>query len=565
MKNWSVKLFLTVFAFAFYGLANAATCVATHTVARGETLSGILVGYGIRPTLAEISNVSAANSIQDPNRIQVDQKICFPKGFRVSTVKPMDVATLPGEKRWVNVGGAPLKGCGKKDEATINAEAWAALGISTAQQEELKTLTARENHDYVKLSPGDRFSAGTFCENGKAMAWENVVAAWPVVQAVYARTYVLADGNVWYWVMNCKNWVRGTRRAPTHDVIEELLKAPAPVALDVVVPVTSSPVAVVTEETPVAKAAVYEHQVDAYIGYGKVWHGDSHYGYAGFDWYIKQWVFVDENGKKHRLGFGADYSLGSGVAGTDGHFAWDALTLRPVAYKLEGPDGKTLRMRILVTRISDSVKADQARYENERQMYQWGPEVIFTDQGRKDSGEKLFSEHRFSLGVLFAFNKSGHQSWEGTPITDTTELLKVKGMIRGGARLYVYDLDGGYRTFVQTGFSAQWPNVARSVGLSVGIEGPDELWTVFVGPNFDLKQHTHSFGAEVSLQIGKAYLHYQGLAAQSGLIGAVECIEDGAYAYFPSKGVLVSGTCPKDTETGMTIPDAPQQQAPRSG
>lgn len=343
---------------------------------------------------------------------------------------------------------------------------------------------------------------------------------------------------------------------------------PIPVVVPpVVVPVPpiATPAPVPTpepKEVPKADGAVYEHQVDAYVGYGKVWHGPSHYGYAGFDWYLKQWVFVDEDGKTHRLGFGADYSAGSGQAGTDGKFNWDALTLRPVAYKIEGKDGKTLRLRILVTRIRDGVVADQGRYQNERTMYQWGPEVIFTDQGRKDAGHKWWSEHRFSAAVLFAFHKSGSHSWEGTPITDTTELLKVKGMIRAGARLYIYDFDGGYRTFVQAGASVQWPNVARSVGISVGVEGPDELWTVFVGPNFDLKQHTWSFGAEVSLQVGKAYLLYRGKAAQAGIMSAVECVERDGFAYNPSTGVMTPGSCPKDAAAKPVLISASPQAEP---
>jgi LysM repeat protein len=290
------------------------------------------------------------------------------------------------------------------------------------------------------------------------------------------------------------------------------------------------------------------NQVDAYIGAGKVWHQDSHYGYIGFDWYYKCWVLIDKDGGVHKLGFGADYALGSGHAGTDGTFKWDMLKLRPVAYKYEGTDGKTLRIRGAIARLRDGVTADQARFDNSRQMWFWGPDVIFTDQGRKDEGEKWFSEYRLSASALFAFDKNGSQSWQGNEITDTAELLKLNGMVSVGTRLYIRDFDNGKRIFVQAGLSAQWPNVSRNLGLSVGLDGEDELWTVWTGPSFDLKQDSWSGVAEVSLNLGNMYLHRQGLARQLGIEMAVECVEGEGYAYYPEKGLLLPGACPKDAK-----------------
>jgi hypothetical protein len=328
-----------------------------------------------------------------------------------------------------------------------------------------------------------------------------------------------------------------------------------PEAPAVVTPKVTTP-AIVGGEEPMGppeeeKSAVaeYEHQVDAYIGYGKVWHDKSHYGYVGFDWYLKQWVFVDKDGNKNSLGFGADYSFGDGKAGT-GTFQWDAITLRPVAYKIEFEGGKeVLRWRAVLMRISDSAEA--GLYRNRREIYYWGEEQIFTNATRKADGKKWFSEYRLSSSILFAFRKSGDQSYMGRQITDTEELLKVKGMIRAGARLYVYDFDK-VRTFVQAGLSIQWPDVARSVGVSVGVEDQDELWTVFVGPTFDIKNHTRSFGAEVSVQVGKAYLMRRSFAAWLGIQMAEECREGGGWAYYVDTGLMVKGSCSKDTTATIT-------------
>lgn len=525
----------------------------SHTVAKGETLAGIAKLHGL-----DWKELCVHNKLTDCHVIRPDQELSL---------------AVSDEDKVLTKKAAPSRYFEPKNRYTVIDCSKTKLGYC---------VFSRPGGDPVCRADQLSILVRDFkVSKEDALAWTGVSKERKLMKAGtlidglsfghgYWQGPVLVKQDMWYTEGEIAGQVIGQFDKCCNTFPVKKLSPPVPAVIPpaVVVPPEPAPEPAIPaepEEAPLPKAdaAAYEHQVDAYTGYGRVWHGDSHYGYAGFDWYLKQWVFVDEDGKTHRLGFGADYSAGSGVAGTDGKFHWDALTLRPVAYKIEGTDGKTLRLRILVTRIRDGVVADQGRYQNERTMWQWGPEVIFTDQGRKDAGHKWWSEHRFSAAVLFNFHKSGSHSWEGTPITDTTELLKVKGMVRAGARLYIYDLDGGMRTFVQAGASVQWPNVARSVGISVGIDGPDELWTVFAGPNFDLKNHTHSFGVEVSLQIGKAYLHYRGLAAQKGLIQAVECIERDGFAYNPSTGVLTSGSCPKDAAAGtVSLVNALQPQAP---
>lgn len=544
--TWMVVLILCT----FFGMTQANAEV--YTVRAGDTL-GKIAGKNWKA-------VCEMNSLKNCNMIRVGQRLELGMAS-VHSVKT--VTKSVSEFRWTRVGGAPLTNCGGKTASTLNEEAWMNLNLTHHEKHDLREMIVLGAHQNTFVQSGEHYKAVAFCKNGSVSFKHNVVTAWvPGSVVVLARTYVLTTGRKLHWVRNCNNWVLDTpvvstpvvvADPPKEESVQVVADPPKEESVPVVIPpeteIPTPPPSVLEEKK---SSGVCAHQVDAYTGAGKVWNKDSHYGYIGFDWYVKQWSFIDECGETHRLGFGADYAAGSGQAGTDGTFRWDAITLRPVAYKYTGTDGKTLRIRILITRVRDGVKADMDRYQNERTIFEWGPEVIFTDQGRKDSGHKWFSEHRASVAVLFAFNKSGSHSWEGTPITDTAELLKVKGMVRAGARLYIYDLDGGQRVFVQAGLSAQWPNVARSLGVSVGLDGPDELWTVFVGPNFDLKEHTHSFGVEVSLQIGKAYLYFRGLAAQSGLLSAVECIESDGNAYFPSTGVLVSGTCPKDTATGAT-------------
>ena len=545
---------LVVLALALFGVFNAVA--GAVVVKKGDTLSGL---FGARAT-----EKCQLNKLADCNRIYVGQVL---RTSAETVQAPADASCIklnvdPYNRYFeVNVERT-LRGIDALTSLTpeqkVKAKRLVSSGIRpipTLIQNQIFREMLSGAGDKVKHVYGKRVCSPA--EGGRP-------------EAMYV--YDLGDGSAFALPIGCGNGsvtdvlIRRREEPPVTSPpaipasappTQPAAPAPAPqptAPAPAPAPVTSAP-------PPAAPAAIaYEHQVDAYTGYGRVWHGDSHYGYAGFDWYLRQWVLVDADGKTHRLGFGADYASGSGQVTPDGNFKWDALTLRPVAYKIEGTDGKTLRLRFLVTRVRDGVVADAGRYENDRKLWYWGPEVIFTDRGRKDAGEKWWSEHRFSAALLFAFKKSGSHSWEGQPITETTELLKVQGMLRAGARLYVYDTEHGFRTFVQAGLSVQWPNVARSVGLSVGVESDDELWTAFVGPNFDLKEGTWSFGAEVSLQIGRAYLIYRGLAAQTGIQAAVECVErEGGFAYFSATSLPVSGTCPKDAATGTSQPQQPPQ------
>jgi len=549
-KEHIMKKLMATFLVALFALFGMATANAgsVYTVKAGDTLSKI--------SGKNWKAVCTANSLKDCNTIHVGQKLNLDVASAKLLKTHLETITA---KTCITLGAAPFN-----SEHSIK-RTLQGIDLLTTLSPEQKAIAKRKVVFGEKATSSELVGQQIFKEMlYQSKSTKKVVHIYdkmicnPETGGVpeVMDTYSLGGGVFFSNPRRCGN--------PSTFFIEPVVELPPVVEPPPPPPVVLPPVVTPPEmespppSVPVKSSGICAHQVDAYTGAGKVWNNDSHYGYIGFDWYVKQWSFIDECGETHRLGFGADYAAGSGQAGTDGTFRWDAITLRPVAYKYTGTDGKTLRLRILITRVQDGVKADMDRYQNERTIFEWGPEAIFTDQGRKDSGEKWFSEHRASVAVLFAFNKSGSHSWEGTPITDTAELLKVKGMIRAGARLYIYDLDGGQRVFVQAGLSAQWPNVARSLGVSVGLDGPDELWTVFVGPNFDLKEHTHSFGVEVSLQIGKAYLYFRGLAAQNGLLSAVECIESDGNAYFPSTGVLVAGTCPKDTATGAAPISASQ-------
>lgn len=103
---------LAVFAaLAFLGTAAQAadlSCAVTHTVKKGETLSGVLVSLGIRPSQNNVSNVVVASSLKDPNMILIGQKLCIPQGIKVSVNKPVKVKLVVDAPQCINLGRAPF-------------------------------------------------------------------------------------------------------------------------------------------------------------------------------------------------------------------------------------------------------------------------------------------------------------------------------------------------------------------------------------------------------------------------------------------------------------------------
>jgi N-acetylmuramoyl-L-alanine amidase len=103
---------LTIPGSAATGAASGAA--RTHTVASGETLSGIAVRYGVRS-----SAIAAANSITNPNSIRAGQRLTIPGGA--------STAASPG--RTVGTAGAPAGAASRAEvgaliERTARQHGW---------------------------------------------------------------------------------------------------------------------------------------------------------------------------------------------------------------------------------------------------------------------------------------------------------------------------------------------------------------------------------------------------------------------------------------------------------
>lgn len=68
-----------------------ATCQTNHIVQRGESLSGIGLRYGVSWT-----SIAQTNSLSNPNRIYVGQKLCIPSGSsQPPPTTPPPASTIP--------------------------------------------------------------------------------------------------------------------------------------------------------------------------------------------------------------------------------------------------------------------------------------------------------------------------------------------------------------------------------------------------------------------------------------------------------------------------------------
>lgn len=491
----ALKLVVALMLTFVVGIAQAETII---TVKSSDTVSKIAQRYGVKT-----SNLCAQVKGGNCNVIRPGQKFVISIGAAAKSsvnsavsksVSQVHVptASASGEFLWKVVGGAPLRGCGAKDDATINAEAWQVHGISPENQEELKKLVSARSFSFKKLSVGERFESVTFCEKGHAVLRTNVVAAWDMAKTVMAEEYVLSDGTVWYWVRNCGNWVPGLPQTPKAPelppqvVVKEPPQAPPPVVAE---PPKS-------EEPPVSSPPVAEKKQEALCEFDpKLVFGEEYEPQYRGDHskasYLSAAAYCTWRGKDGTHGLGA-MLLASKWNGTvnhgAGHFDGSFVQYGP-SYEYIADDGWDLQIGLpMFGKLKEHYQGGE--YESHRNFRTLGVTASANFYQPKMDGKEWFYETQVSGTAAVPVGKSVSHTWQGREIADTSELSKLSYYANVTVREYITRVKtnsvlGELELYGQTGFLFEIPG-SRMGELRVGVAGFERCVGVGAGVDFNL-------------------------------------------------------------------------------
>ena len=459
-------MWFAVFLLAFFGMPGVQAAEPSfHVVKAGETLQSIAG--------ANWKAVCRANGLKNCNKIRAGQKIMLEnRSQRASVTAPSTTAS--GDFRWTKVGGAPLHGCGGRSDATINLEAWKKLGLSQEDQDMLQRKISEGQHKEIFLKPGRRFQAAAFCEKGHVSFKYNVVAAWDRSVVVSARTYILSGGRLLHWVRNCNNWVLDTVVLPPAVAIAPPAAAPR-----------EEP-EIVAEPEAVVIAERYDYDLALYAG------ADQNVRFGGFEGALYPLLKETKEGR-HAVGIGAkgDWWKGENAQG----FQYDGnnLTVGP-AYKWSGYDGRDVNVKLLAGRVKEN--GHQGDYRSQQTYRALCLATNYTDASRERAGEEVLPEWSAWANYCHLMARSVGHSWQGSPISDTSDLGKSRAIVSIGGRVILHQnletatsgaLSGtvarNLQPFVELGGNVETPGDPTGHAY-VGIRTANKLWTVGVGAHF---------------------------------------------------------------------------------
>jgi LysM repeat protein len=449
----------------------------TYTVVAGDTLSH---RFG-----ATWRAVCEFNRLADCDRLAIGQVLELPEGV-VPNEQP---AVSPGASGqgfvWRVVGGAPLKGCGGRDVSTVNEEAWAALGLSDEEKAELRTRVGLEPNltsgRLRHLLPGERFAAVTFCKNGRVVARTDVLTAWPERQAVFGETFVLSTGKTLVWVRNCHNWVMGTSAPPEKIVTDE-----PPVVPDAP-PAPPAPPVEVPAPLPVSEAPQgFCDILDPHLVVGQE-HEPVHSGGDRADSsYLSGALYCLRPGQGGMHGFGAKVQASAwsgrvnrGAGRYEGH-----LSLIGPSYEWIDDRGWDMEVSApLLGRLHEEFAQD--KYRSRRDFSLIGATAGYNHYARRLNGERWFPETQVFGVAAVPLSRDVSHSWDGTRISDTSELRQFGLYANLGVRQWLYEGDF-LSPYAQAGYFLQTPS-SESASLRVGIADPERIAGIGIGYDFDLK------------------------------------------------------------------------------
>lgn len=412
---------------------------------------------------------------------------------KAKAVKRQSATLVDGEILYRVVGSAPLNGCGKKSIDVINEEAWVVLGLSEEDKAYLRQHIGRtgprinitSEEGLVRIEPGVRIEQVTFCRKGQAVAVGPMRTAWEADKAVYGERFVLPSGRALVWMRNCFNWITWQPPEKPVEPPEEETPPAAP-------PPEEEPPTSIPEEPQVPKEEPKRRcPIDPKAVVGQE-HEPKHSGNDAHSTFLTAALYCTWRGEQgtHGIGVGTQDSWWNGKVNLGaGRYSGNLVSFGP-AYEYISDNSWTFEGKLLFGRINENFR--QGDYASHREIDFVGPSLSLNLYGRRERGEKWFSETRlFAMAGWATDVRAGH-TWEGKSIDDTKALSEFGGLFQAGVHQDIYDASK-LTVWGRAGYFLEDPS-SETANLRIGISDPKRVCGIGAGLDFDLKNGGEALG-----------------------------------------------------------------------
>ncbi len=525
MKNWLVTFCIMVLLGVHVGAVKAEQS-AFYIVRQGDTL---LSRFGPRAAMP----VCQLNKLPNCNRIFVGQALRLPDNVRgrddmmvYRNVATMQARIAPAVRQQgqacITLGAAPFN-----PEHSL-ARTLQGIDLLTTLSPEQKALAKK------KVGVGERTTKDELVGHQvfKEMLYQSHSRRRGVVH-IYDKRICSPEQGGRPEVMDTYYLGKGVflstpRRCGNVSVFAKPLVLPQPVPPPAVISYEPQPEPLVVVAPSPEPSAVTPKEVlrrwDWELVVGQEHERTSHSTFVSGAVYP---LIVDGQGAEHAFGLGGTYSAWHGRTDTDFSFRGDLKGFGP-AYKYSAYEGGyDLGVKILPwgSLTENGFSGD---YKSQRKFDLRGITLSYNNYEREMRGEKSFFKYQLFLS---AFKPTGHSevghTWEGKPISDTSELSKLDHVVNVGARVGLYDFSqedekAGLKLWGSVGWFQEAPSLAETADWRIQLSDKQERLFFGIGRNYDLLHGGSLLGYGWSWDIRKTVYVHREEVRHAQFVAAIE-------------------------------------------